>query len=47
MFAYQDPSGRGLLASQNALDIYRTTVDGFYRRSALRLNYSPVLKTGE
>ncbi len=38
MFAYQDPTGTGVLASQNALDIYRTAVDGFYRRSALRLN---------
>ncbi len=38
MFAYQDPSGRGVLASQNALDIYRTTVDRLYRRSALQLN---------
>ena len=38
MFTYQDPTGSGLLESHGAIDFYRSTVDGFYRRAALRPN---------
>ncbi|MEO0947019.1 MAG: hypothetical protein AAFY11_02525 [Cyanobacteria bacterium J06641_5] len=38
MFAYQDPTGSGLLESQGAIDFYRSTVDDLFRRAALRPN---------
>jgi hypothetical protein len=38
MFAYKDPTGSDFLKSQNALEIYRTEIDRFYKRSALKLN---------
>ena len=38
MFAYKDPTGSDFLKSQNALEIYRTEIDRFYKRSALKVN---------
>jgi hypothetical protein len=38
MFAYTDPTGSDFLKLQNALEIYRTEIDRFYKRSAFRLN---------
>lgn len=38
MFSYQDPTGSELLESHGAIDFYRSTIDDFYRRAALRPN---------
>ncbi|WP_017318538.1 hypothetical protein [Mastigocladopsis repens] len=38
MFAYADPTGSDFLNRQNALEIYRSEIDIFYRRSALQRN---------